>query len=122
MPERISPKPHAGGNTDRPASKFLDTRGNPSLGIGICQRCQFKFPLHMLQTDPNIPGFMVCAADRDDFDPYRMAPRSADKLTLPYVRPDVPMNQPAVQPDWLTPNDPVEPFPNDQPGGNTKAH
>ena len=48
---------------------FLDTRGNPTLGIGICGRCSRKFALHELQPDPNYPGLYVCRVDRDDFDP-----------------------------------------------------
>lgn len=95
-----SSRPYGGGRTDRPSSVFLDTRGNPTLGVAICGRCQFKFPLHMLQDDPNLgPGFKVCAADRDDFDPYRLPPRPADKIALPFVRPDTPLDEPE-QPDW----------------------
>lgn len=73
---------------------FLDTRGNPTLGIGICGRCSRKFALHELQPDPNYPGLYVCRADRDDFDPYRLPARQPETITLPYVRPDtgVPTN------------------------------
>lgn len=67
---------------------FLNTRGNPTLGIGICARCALKFPLHKLHPDPNIPGLMVCEKDRDKFDPYRLAPRAPETVTLPFVRPD----------------------------------
>lgn len=94
-----SSKPYGGGRTDRPTSRFLDTTGNQNLGIGICQRCQFKFPLGMLSDDPNIPNFKVCSADRDDFDPYRMPARSPDNINLPFVRPDVPLDEPAT-PEW----------------------
>lgn len=100
MPGHKSSKPYGGGRTDRPASVYLDTRGQTTLGIGVCQRCNFKFPLTMLQDDPNIPGMKVCRADRDDFDPYRMPARSPDPLTLPFVRPDTPLTEP-TQPDWL---------------------
>ena len=67
---------------------YLDTRGNPTLGIGICARCSIKMPLHELSPDPNYPGLMVCKDDRDVLDPYRLPARPADKLTLPFVRPD----------------------------------
>jgi hypothetical protein len=32
---------------------------------------------------------MVCKDDLDEYDPYRLAPRAADKINLPFVRPDV---------------------------------
>ena len=70
-------------------SKFLDTRGNASLGIGICGRCSAKFPIGQLYADPNSPGLRVCLADLDDYDPYRLAPRAADKINLLFVRMDV---------------------------------
>ena len=70
-------------------SKFLDTRGNATLGIGICGRCSVKFPLGQLYADPNSPGLRVCLADLDDYDPYRLAPRAADKINLLFVRMDV---------------------------------
>ncbi len=67
---------------------FLDTRGNSTLGIGICGRCSRKFPLHELQPDRNSPGLRVCREDRDDFDPYRLPARQPEKIALPFVRPD----------------------------------
>lgn len=70
---------------------FLNTRGNTSLGIGICSRCSRKFPLHMLQPDTNYPGLRVCAADLDHVDPYRLPARQPEKITLPFTRPDLPI-------------------------------
>ncbi len=67
---------------------FLDTRGNPTLGIGICGRCSRKMPLHELFDDPNVPDLKVCAADRDDYDPYRLPARQTENIVLPFVRPD----------------------------------
>jgi hypothetical protein len=98
MPDHKSSKPYGGGRTDRPASVFLDTTGQPTLGVGICSRCNFKFPLAMLSDDPNIPNFKVCSADRDDYDPYRMPARPADKIALPFVRPDVSLETPPTPP------------------------
>lgn len=71
---------------------FLDTRGNSTLGIGICARCSRKFPLAELHSDPNYPNLMVCKADTDQYDPYRLAPRAPDQIVLPFVRPDLPLN------------------------------
>ena len=70
-------------------AKFLDTTGNSTLGIGICARCSRKLPLEELQSDPNYPNLMVCKEDIDQYDPYRLAPRPADKIVLPFVRPDL---------------------------------
>lgn len=70
---------------------FLDTRGNPTLGIGICSRCSRKFPLHKLQPDPNFPGLRVCDVDADQFDPYRLPPRQTEDITLPFMRTDTPI-------------------------------
>jgi hypothetical protein len=73
-------------------AKFLDTSGNSTLGIAICARCSRKFPLGDLQPDPNYPALMVCKDDVDQYDPYRLAPRPADQIVLPFVRPDLPLN------------------------------
>lgn len=71
--------------------RFLNTKGNPTLGIGICSRCSRKFPLHKLEPDPNYPGLRVCAADKDQFDPYRLPPLQPEKISLPFVRTDAPI-------------------------------
>lgn len=70
-------------------SVFLDTTGNPTLGVGLCARCSRKMPLHELSPDPNYPALMVCREDIDQYDPYRLAPRAPDQIVLPFVRPDV---------------------------------
>ena len=69
-------------------SLFINTRGNSTLGIGICDRCRRKFPLDELAPDPNSPGLKVCKADLDELDPWRLAPPMTDNITLPFVRPD----------------------------------
>lgn len=70
---------------------FLNTKGNPSLGIGICSRCSIKMPLHKLHADPNFPGLRVCDKDMDHFDPYRLGPPPTDNIVLPFTRPDTPL-------------------------------
>lgn len=72
-------------------AKFLNTMGQPSLGIGICGRCSIKMPIGMLKQDGNIPGLLVCERDWDSLDPYRLAPRQPDPLVLPFVRPETPL-------------------------------
>lgn len=69
-------------------SKFIDPTGENTYGVAICARCSKKFLLAELQPDPNYPGLMVCEKDRDDYDPYRLAPRKEDQIILPFVRPD----------------------------------
>lgn len=69
-------------------SRYLDPTGQPTYGIALCGRCSSKKLLSELFSDPNSPGLMVCAEDLDDYDPYRLAPRKADRIVLPFVRPD----------------------------------
>jgi hypothetical protein len=73
-------------------SLFLDPSGQPTYGIAICGRCSRKMLLSELSPDPNYPGLMVCKEDRDEYDPYRLAPRRPDQIVLPFNRPDVSLN------------------------------
>jgi hypothetical protein len=73
-------------------SIWLDTRGRSTLGIGLCARCSRKMSLDELFSDPNSPGLRVCREDLDNLDPYRLPPRQPDQITLPFVRPDSPLN------------------------------
>lgn len=70
--------------------RFIDTAGNPTLGIGICDRCHFKFPIEELFLDPNTQE-RVCVNDLDNLDPYRLPAREPDNLVLPFYRPDNPL-------------------------------
>lgn len=70
---------------------YIDPRRNSTFGIGICDRCKRKFPLHMLGSDRNNPGLKVCEADNDEFDPYRLPRPGRDHVTLPFTRPDEPI-------------------------------
>lgn len=83
-------------------SLYLNTTGNPTLGIGFCARCRRKFALGELAPDPNSPGLYVCREDRDLYDPYRLPPRQADKLVLPFVRPE---NSVATDPNGVITED-----------------
>lgn len=67
---------------------FLDTTGNANLGIGVCGRCGFKHALVDLKPDRNRTGLIVCDQCSDDLDPYKLAPRQAETIHLPFVRPD----------------------------------
>ena len=68
--------------------RFINTTGNPTLGLGICGRCSRKLPIHQLYDDPNVPMLKVCEKDRDQYDPYRLPARETENITLPFVRPD----------------------------------
>ncbi len=71
---------------------FLDTRGHSTLAIGICGRCSRKMSLDDLHPDPNYPGLMVCDADRDEYDPYRLPARQPENIALRHPRPDTPLS------------------------------
>jgi len=75
-------------------STFIDPTGQPTYGIALCARCSRKFPLAELYPDPNSPGLMVCKEDLDELDPYRLPARVTEDITLPFVRPDVPLTAP----------------------------
>lgn len=75
---------------------YLDTRGKTTLAVGICARCSRKMSLTELHPDPNSPGLMVCDADRDDFDPWRLAARPPDNIALRFARPDTPLDAPGT--------------------------
>lgn len=79
-------------------SEWLDPTGHSTFGIGICGRCNEKYPLDELHDDPNTPGLKVCVKDMDEFDPYRLPARAPDDITLPFTRPDVPL-EPLPEPD-----------------------
>ena len=83
-------------------SKFIVPTGESTYGIALCGRCSRKFKLGELYSDPNTPGLMVCERDLDQYDPYRLAPRPEDPVTLPFVRPDLPIN---TQPNGLISQD-----------------
>lgn len=75
-------------------SKFIDTTGQTTLGIAMCARCKRMFPLAELSPDRNAIGLMVCLADNDQYDPWRLPPRQPEKIALPFVRPDEPIRLP----------------------------
>ena len=78
--------------------RFLDTTGQPSLAIGVCDRCKMKRPFSVLMADPNFPGLRVCDQGcRDQFDPYRLPARKTERINLRFARPDVSLTDVSVQ-------------------------
>jgi hypothetical protein len=70
---------------------FLDTRGLSSLTIAICDRCKMKRAWVSLIPDPNSPGLRVCKDCADEYDPYRLPARQTENITMPWLRPDLPL-------------------------------
>lgn len=70
--------------------RFLNTEGNASLAIFICDRCKMKRAIDEAMPDPNFPGLKVCQQGcADQIDPYRLPARKTEKISLRYPRPDV---------------------------------
>jgi hypothetical protein len=87
---------------------FLDTRGKSKLAIAICARCGSKCAYADLIEDGNIAGFYVCSEEcRDPIDPYRLAPRQQEDISLSHPRPDTPVTDFGITalfgPDQLNP-------------------
>lgn len=83
-------------------SYFLNTKGRQTLGIGVCDRCKRKFPIDELKPDRDNPGLLVCDADNDERDRYKLPPRVPETVTLRQVRPDTDVSVNASV-DWSTP-------------------
>ena len=79
--------------------RFLNTEGNASIAIFICDRCKMKRAIVEQMPDPNSPGLRVCQQGcADEKDPYRLPARKTEKITLRFPRPDVSV---AVDPDAI---------------------
>ena len=83
-------------------SKFLNTTGNPTLGVGVCDRCRKKFPIGELTPDRDNPGLLVCRKDNDELDRYKLPPRVPESVTLRQIRPDEDIAVDATV-DWSRP-------------------
>jgi len=69
---------------------FLDTLGNQSLSIFICDRCRMKRAMDEQMSDPNVAGLKVCQQGcADQKDPYRLPARKTERINLRFPRPDV---------------------------------
>ena len=70
--------------------RFLNTTGNASIAIFICDRCKMKRAIVEAMPDPNFPGLKVCQQGcADQKDPYRLPARKTERITLQVPRPDV---------------------------------
>lgn len=69
---------------------FLDTIGNSDIAIFVCDRCKMKRAHSTAMSDPNFPGLRVCSEGcADQIDPYRLAARQTERITIRFPRPDV---------------------------------
>lgn len=69
---------------------FLNTLGNASLAIFVCDRCKMKRPMDEQISDFNFPGLKVCTNGcADEKDPYRLPARKTERINLRFPRPDV---------------------------------
>lgn len=69
--------------------RFLNTLGNSTLSVFICDRCKMKRPYSDMRADGNIPGIKVCSVScSDEFDPYRLPARQPEKISIRFPRPD----------------------------------
>ena len=79
--------------------RFLDTMGNSSLSVFICDRCKMKRPYSSMRSDGNIPALKVCSEScSDQFDPYRLPVRSPDRISIRFPRPVDDLNGVVVSP------------------------
>ena len=78
--------------------RFLNTEGNATIAIFICDRCKMKRAIVEAMPDPNFPGLKVCQQGcADQKDPYRLPARKTEKITLQYPRPDVSVAEDGVE-------------------------
>lgn len=69
--------------------RFLNTIGNSTLSVFICDHCHMKRPYSDMRPDGNIPALKVCSEScSDEFDPYRLPARQPEKITIRFPRPD----------------------------------
>jgi len=75
-------------------SKWLDTRGNSTLSIAICDRCKMKRAYDSISSDRNIPALRVCNEGcNDERDPYRLPMRQVERISIRFPRPDADIAQ-----------------------------
>lgn len=67
------------------------TLASGELTQAICDRCRMRFNYQELRPDGNSPGLRVCEECRDNFDPYRLPPKSPDPIAVRFARPDAPL-------------------------------
>ena len=65
-----------------------------TVAMAVCDRCHFKMKYDKLQADGNSPGLRVCQKCYDTKDPWRLAPRPTEDISLRHPRLDVTLDVP----------------------------
>lgn len=73
-------------------SLYLDTSGQASRAIAVCDRCKMKVAYSTLVADGNAPGLRVCPTCSDNLDPWRLPARRGEDITIRCPRPDEPLS------------------------------
>lgn len=87
-------------------SLYLPVRNGATMAIAVCDRCHAKRYYDDLVSDPNQPSLRVCRTPSpgtnrrgarsdgclDQLDPYRLAARQPENITLQFPRPDAPLD------------------------------
>lgn len=86
---------------------YLNTLGDTCVAVAVCDRCKMKRPSTFLVPDPNMPGLRVCLDTCVDvYDPWRLAPRTTEDITVRNIRPEVPITNTAGDATYPGGNDP----------------
>lgn len=87
-------------------SLYLPVRNGSTMAIAVCDRCHAKRYFDDLTSDPNQPALRVCKSPGpgtnrrgersqngclDLLDPYRLAARQPENISLQFPRPDTPL-------------------------------
>jgi|TARA_R110000787_G_scaffold270520_2_gene377503 hypothetical protein len=68
--------------------RFLNTIGNATLAVAICDRCKAKYPKGDLKWDGDSPGLLVCVDCWDQKDPWKLPARQTEDYAVRNARPD----------------------------------
>lgn len=83
----------------------------------ICDRCKLRKAYDELRADGNSPGLRVCEKCWDPIDPWRLAPRRTEDITLRHPRPDIRLDDFILADDASIAPPPPLPPPPLPPGG-----
>jgi len=71
--------------------RYLTPATSGKVAVAICGRCQLKMHYTDLMADRNVPGLYVCKDCCDGKDPYKLAPKPPENISLHHPRPDEPL-------------------------------
>lgn len=64
-----------------------------TVAKAVCDRCKMRKNYDELRADGNSPGLRVCSECWDPIDPWRLAPRPTEDITLQYPRPETKLDE-----------------------------